>query len=151
MQTVFQESLSLAESLPQLSIQSITPTASSSSSLGQAVASSGTAISLDMAALIMQAVQAALAAVRAKDPPSGPVVSSPSAWLSSSAPLVNAIGGIPPFSALGSAPSSASLPGPLTSGRPFSAFVVPSFISTFLHLQSVRQFPFLGHLVMSPW
>ena len=128
-QSVFQESLSSAESLPQLSIPSVAPTASSSSAPGQVVASSGAAISPDMVALITQTVQAA--AERAKDPPSGPVVSSPSSTFISSASLVGAIGGVPSFSALGSAPSSVSLPGPSSSGRPFSSFVVPSFISTF--------------------
>ena len=131
MQPVFQESLSSAESLPQLSVPSIAPTASSSSTPGQVVASSGAAISPDMVALITQTVQAALAAERTKDLPSGPVVSSPSSTFSSSAPLVGAIGGVPSFSALGSAPSSVSLPDPSSSGRPFSSFVVPSFISTF--------------------
>ena len=130
MQSMFQESLSSAASLPQLSIPSIAPTASSSSTPGQVVVSSGAAISPDMVALITQTVQAALAAEQAKDPPSGPVVSSPSSTLSSSTPLVGAIGGVPLFSALGSAPSSMSLPGPSSSGRPFS-FVVLSFISTF--------------------
>ena len=130
MQSMFQESLSSATSLPQLSIPSIAPTASSSSTPGQVVVSSGAAISPDMVALITQTVQAALAAEQAKDPPSGPVVSSPSSTLSSSTPLVGAIGGVPLFSALGSAPSSVSLPGPSSSGRPFS-FVVLSFISTF--------------------
>ena len=131
MQSVFQDSLSSAESLPQLSIQSIAPTASRSSTPGQAVASSEVAISPDMVALITQTVQAALATERAKNLPSGPVVSSSSASLSSSAPLVGAIGGVASFSALGSAPSSASLPGRSSSGRPFSSFVVPSFISIF--------------------
>ena len=131
MQSVFQELLSSAESLPQLSIPSIAPTALSSSTPGQVVASSGAAIFPDMVALITQTVQAALAAEWAKDPPSGPIVSSPSSTLSSSAPLVGAIGGVPSFSALGSVPSSVSLPGPSSSGRPFSSFVVPVFISTF--------------------
>ena len=108
MQSVFQESLSSAESLPQLSVLSIAPTASSSSTPGQVVASSGAAISPDMVALITQTIQAALAAERAKDPPSGPVVLSPSSTFSSSAPLVGAIGGVPSFSALGSSLFGAS-------------------------------------------